>query len=308
MGIIRGEKNYVSIAVEDVWGVANGSPVYFHVPVDSYGTDMARTDRFGSPALGVNDEFHHRAFNGMPSGQMVLPFYGWEPPSTTKSIAQWIQDWALDNADQPASFMAELAIGPDIANVLHNGLRVNQYTLAGDAASGRVMQTLDVMGKSETAVVTAQTLPTDRNKIVEADYSDCTFSIDTVAIKLASFNLSQQNSLSAEYLNGTTPDYLTAGTRVRTCQFVPVQLNDVWGAKNRAFAESEHALQIVVKGRHNGTAASGTYWQCTIDIARAAFLRPDENRAKELKKQPLNFRILKPQSSTAAIVCTWALV
>lgn len=304
---IRGERSYFSFATETVWGVSNETPTYIHLPVNSYTVDMQRNRRNARPALGMVQQFHGKSFNGMPSGQLVFPWYGWEPSGATQCVTQTLLDIAFSLLDEPPSFMGEWAVGPDVANVLHNGLRVNQVTISGDAASGQVLVTLDLMGKTETAVVTAQTLPNDRNKIVEAEFSDITCAIGGSALKIASFSLVQQNSLAAEYLNGTTPDYLTAGDRTMTLQVVPVQTADTYGAINRAFAESEVAAELVIKGRHNGTGASGTYWQQTISMARAAFIRPDENRGRELKKQPLNFEILKPQSSTASIVNTWAL-
>lgn len=308
MPVIHGSKSYLFIAPETVWGVADDPPVYIPLPVDSYGAIFTRTGRNSRPALGIVDEVHNAMFNGALAGQVVLPWYGFEPSGSSTPLAKTITDWAFSNlVDEMPSYQCEWAEGPDVANVLHSGMRVNQVTLAGDAASNRIMWTLDLMGQNETALATAQALPDDRNKAVEAKYSEITFTLGGSPIKLASFSVQQQNSLSAHFNNGDTCDYLTGGDRARLLQFTPVQTGDTWGANNRQFDEVETSATIVIKGRHNGTGASGVFWQHTISMGRIAFINSEEQRGRELKKQPLNFRILKPQSSTAAIVHSWSL-
>lgn len=307
---IHGEKSYLSLVAESTWGTTPGGPTYIHVPVDSYGVSMNRDRRSASPFLGIRQQKHGRSFRGMPAGQMVVPFYGFEPTGSTDSLAKTLIEWALNQASAQAIELPSMAIewaeGPDVANVIHNGMRVNSLTIAGDADSGRVMLTFDLMGKTETAVVTAQTIPEDRELCVEADFSDCTFAIATVAVALASFNITIANNLQVKYLNGTSPAFIVSPARVITAQMVRVKNSDTYGALNRAFVESEVALEFVMKGKHNGTGAGGTNNILTVGMPRAQFINPEVARAKDLMTEPLNFQALKPDSSSLEITTTWS--
>lgn len=304
-------KSYLVIGAESTWGTVPGSPTYIHLPVDSYGVAMQRDRRNATPFLGIRSRKHGKSFRGMPSGQLSCPFYGFEPSGSSTSLAQTLIDWALNlaspNATELPSYFAEWAEGPDVANVQHAGLRVNNLTIAGDAGSGRVMLNLDLMGKTEAALATAQTLPDDRELCVEAEFSDCTFSYGGSAISLESFQLSIANNLAPKYLNGTSPALLLASQRVITWSITPIKNSDTFAALNRAFAESESTGQIVIKGLHNGTGASGTYNQVTIAINRTSFVQADDQRGfGEVAMEPRTFDCLKPDSSSNELTLTWA--
>lgn len=309
---IHGEKSYLVLVAESAWGTTPETPTWIHVPVDSYGVAMNRDRRNADSFLGIRQKKHGRSFRGMPAGPLVLPFYGWEPSGSADSLAKTLIEWALNNAAANAIELPSMAIqwaeGPDVANVVHNGMRVNSLTIAGDADSGRVMLTFDLMGKTEAAVATAQTIPDDRELCVEADFSDCTFSIATVAVSLASFSITISNNLQVKYLNGTSPAFIVSPARTITVQMTRVKNSDTYGALQRAFAESEVALELVIKGKHNGTGAGGTNNILTIAVPRAQFVNPEVARAKDLMMEPLNFQALKPDTSGLELTTTWTQV
>ena len=310
MPVIHGEKSYLVTAAETTWATTPGTPVYYHIPVTSYGVMMKRDRRNTQPFTGLRQRKHGRSFRGMPSGSLACMWYGYIPDSNTKSLAEIVTTWAFsapESIDLPSQ-LCDWAEGPDVSNVRHSGLRVNSATLEGSADSGTITFSLELMGKTEAALVTAQTLPNDRELIVEADYSDCTFALGGVAILLRSFKYTVANNLAATYLNGTAPSYLAAGARVESLSFVAMKEDDVRAAINRAFVESQTTGQIVIKGLHNGTGTGGTnYTVCTIDFNLLAFVNPDDSRdIGKLIEQGLNFDVLKPDSASNAVTITWS--
>lgn len=302
--VMHGIKSYLVLAAETTWGTTPGTPVYYHLPVTSYGVKMTRDRRNSTPYVGLMQRKHGKSFRGMPSGQLQTNLYGYKPGGSAQSLMEYLITWAMSEPEtvDKLSKLADWAEGPDVANVRHNGLRVNGWTIEGSADSGTVTITLDLMGKSEAALVTAQTLPNDRELCVEMEFADCTFSLGGVAQSLRSFRWSGQNNLTATYLNGTAPSYLSAGQLVESLNFQILKANDTWAAYNRAFAEQEMAGQIVLKGLHNGTGAGGTtHTVLTIDFNRLSFVAPEDTRAvNALVETGLTFDVLKPDSSSAA--------
>lgn len=313
---IHGEKSYLFLAPEATWGTTPGTPGYFFCPVTSYEVRMQRDRRNAQPFVGLRQRKHGRSYRGMPSGALQTALYGVYPgagvssSATDQSIAEHLLEWGLgshESVDLPSK-LAEWAEGPNVANVRHNGLRVNTATLEGSAGNGGITINLDLMGKSESAVVTAQTLPTDLDKLVEFDFADSSFTLGGSAISLESFRLSVANNLTPVYLNSTAPSHLSAGQRVASVQLVPIKNSDTYGALNRAFTESESAITITLKGLHNGTGTAGTnYTQVVITLPRCAFVNPEDTRnIAELMRQPLNFDVLKPDSSSNDLSMVWS--
>lgn len=307
--VMHGEKSYLVTAAEATWGDSPGSPVYYHLPVTAYGVTMKRDRRNTTPVLGLRQRKHGRSFRGMPSGSLTAMWYGYKPNSNTKSLAEILTTWAFgspESIDLPSQLM-DWAEGPDVSNVRHNGMRVNSATLEGSADSGTVTFSLELMGKTETALATAQTLPADREKIVEADFADCTFTLGGSSISLRSFKYSISNNITATYLNGTAPAFLAAGARVDSLTLMPMKTNDTWSALNRAFVEDYTTAVIVIKGLHNGTGTGGTnYTVCTITFNLLAFINPDDSRdIGKLIEQGLNFDVLKPDTSDDGVTIAW---
>ena len=307
---IHGIKSYVTLAAETTWGTTPGTPVYYHLPVTAYGVKMARDRRNSAPFVGLQQRKHGRSFRGMPAGQIQTNLYGFKPGGAAQSLMEYLVTWACSQPEtiDKLSKLADWAEGPDVSNVRHSGLRVNGWTIEGSADSGTVTLTLDLMGKTEAALVTAQTLPNDRELCVEMEFTDCTFALGGVAQLLRSFRWQGQNNLAATYLNATSPSFLASGQLVETLNFTLMKENDTYAAYQRAFTEVETTAQIVLKGSHNGSGAGGTnYTVLTVDFNRVAFVNPEDTRAvNALIEQGLTFDVLKPDSSSAAKTLTYS--
>jgi hypothetical protein len=309
MTVIHGIKSYCVVAAEATWGSTPGTPTYYHIPVTTYSVKMNRDRRNATPFVGLMQRKHGKSFRGMPAGQLVTNMYGYKPNSNTQSIMEYLLTWALSEPEtvDKLSKLIDWAEGPDVSNVRHSGMRVNGWTIEGSADSGTVTLTLDLMGKSEAALVTAQTLPADRELIVEMEFSDCTFSLGGVTQSLRSFRWQGQNNLQATYLNATSPSYLSAGQLVETLSFQIMKEGDTYTAYQRAFTEQEMVGQIVLKAPHNGTGTGGTnYTTLTVAFNRLSFISPEDNRnMTSLIEQTLSFDVLKPDSSSAAKTLTY---
>lgn len=306
--VMHGELSYLTLASEVTWGTSPGTPAFYHLPVTSYGVEMKRDRRNSQPFIGLRQRKHGRSFRGMPSGPLSCMLYGWTPGGGSMSLAELLITWGFGNpesVDLP-SMLADWAEGPDVSNVRHNGLRVNSATLEGSADSGTINLNLDLMGKTESALATAQSLPVDREKIVEMDFADCTFSLGGTPILLRSFNWQVSNNLAATYLNSTAPSYLAAGQRVESLTFQAMKTADTYAAFQRAFTEQEFAGEIVVKGLHNGTGGGGSYTVGTISFPRLAFAQKQDQRSiSQLIEHGLTFDVLKPDTSSNGSSVAW---
>lgn len=310
MAVIHGIHSYLALFAETTWGTTPGSPVFYHIPVATYGVKMNRDRRNSTPFIGLHQRKHGKSFRGMPSGQLQTNMYGWKPGGAAQSIMEYLVTWAMSQPEtvDKLSKGADWAEGPDVSNVRHNGLRVNGWTIEGSADSGTVTISLDLMGKTETALATAQTLPNDRELCIEMEFSDCTFALGGVAQNLRSFRWQGQNNLAATYVNATSPSYLAAGQLVESLNFQMLKEADTYAAYNRAFAEQEMTGQIVLKGPHNGTGTGGTnFTVLTVDFNRLAFVAPEDSRAiNALIEEGLTFDVLKPDSASAAKTLTYS--
>lgn len=306
---IHSRKSYLALAAESTWGTTPGTPSYYHVPVTTYGVKMKRDRRKSRPFTGLLQAKHGKSFRGMPAGQLQTGLYGFKPSGSSLSIMQLLIDWAMSEPEtvDKISKLAEWAEGPDISNVRHNGLRVNGWTIEGSADSGTVTISLDLMGKTESALATAQSIPNDRELCIEMEFSDCTFALGGVAQQLRSFQWQGQNALAATYLNGTAPAHLSAGDLTETLNFTIMKAADTYTAYNRAFSEVNMTGQIVLKGPHNGTGTGGTdYTVLTIDFNRLSFIEPADSSSNALIEEGLSFDVFKPDTSSAAKTLTYS--
>lgn len=310
-GLISGNKSYLTLGAEATWGTTPGTPAYFHWPVTSYGVVLNAERRNTKTFTGVRQRRHGHNFRGMPAGQIVGPLYGWKASGAASTLAEYLTTWGMgshETIELPSKF-AEWAEGPDIANVRHNGLRVNSCTIEG-SAGGVITITLDVMGKTESALVTAQTLPTDRELCVEMDYEDCSFELAGVAVTPMSFRWQVTNTLQAVYEGGRSPSVIAAGDRVETLMMSFLKQDDTYEAANRAIGtDYELTGELVLKGLHNGTGATGDYTVGTVTFGRLQLVKPDQARnISTLYEHTLNFDVLKPDTSDNGSAVVWSEV
>lgn len=308
-GLVSGEKSYLTLATEASWGATPSSPVYYHWPVTSYGVVLKQDRRNTKTFAGIRQRRHGHNYRGAPAGQIAGPLYGWKPGGVSQSLAEYLITWAMGSPDvvELPSKLAEWAEGPNISNVRHNGLRINSCTIEGQAG-GPITITLDVIGKTEAALATAQALPDDREVCIEMDYEDCTFSLNGSAVTPVSFKWTVTNALQAVFEGTRSPTVIAAGDRVETLSMTFLKRDDVYGAFNRSLGvDTEITGSIVLKGPHHGTGTGGTnYTVGTVTFNRLQFSNPDEQRnISALNQQTLNFDVLKPDTASDASSVAW---
>jgi hypothetical protein len=311
MATNHGIKSYLCMADETTWGTIAASPAWYHVPVTSNGIVMNRDRRLSKPFTGLRQAKHARSFKGMPAGSIAAMAYGWHPGASALSIMQMMVDWATAQPEvvYQLAKTVQWAEGPNVSNLGWLGMRVNGMTIEGSADPGTVTITLDLMGKSEVPVTTAQTLPADRDRCVEVDFSDCTFAIGGSAVNVKSFRYTMSNALAAGYLNSTSPSELAAGDLTESLTLNLYKSSDVYNARNRAFTDVEETVQFVIQGLHNGTGTVATTFTVgTFLFNRCSFIKPEDNRGRTLQDTTLSWDILKPDSSTASKTITWSEV
>lgn len=316
---------YLTLGDETSWGVGGAgsgsgfgtgaggfSGNYYFIPVTDFNVRFRPENRQANPYLGIFQRANSKNFRGMPSGQLVTPLYGYKATGMSTSIMQYLMDWAFQYHETSAlpSKFSQWAEGPNIANKQANGLRVNSATLAGSAEGSMLSLTMELMGQTEvgqTVMASAQAVPNNLNKIVQAEYTDCTFQIAGVTVLLDSFSVQITNGLKAEYLNSFYPSLLLKTQRVVTVTLKPVKNADTYDAMNRAQTMQEFTGQINFKGLHNGTGTGGTNWTTgQIAFPRLAFLNADtEGGIQDIAKQPLQLVALKPDTSSNDLALTW---
>ena len=316
MPVILGAKNYLTLASEDQWGrnpaaasgTFSGTQELIHLPVDEYSVRFRPENRQSDPFTGIYQRKHNKNFRGFPQGTLRCPLYGFHDPNVGVSLAQYLMDWAFENheATDLPSKTAQWAEGPGTADKEHNGLRVNSATISGSESSGFLEFSADLMGKTEVSPSETQSLPDDRNKLVDFEFFDVVCSLGGTAVNIDSFSLQVQHSLSTRYLNSYTPTLLFKTQRVVTLEITLVKDADTYDGYRRATSSTEFAGQLILKGLHNGTGPAGTYSQVTIDFDRLGFVDADDNQAREeLTMQPVRMIALKPDTSNNEMRTAW---
>ena len=320
---ILGAKSYLMLASEDIWGSnpmgaagsgsnASGSAQdYMHIPCNEYSVRFHPDNRQHTPFIGLKQRKHSTNYRGMPSGQLIVPFYGWKADNMSTSVAEYLMQWGFANheTDAPPSKTAAWAEGPNISNKIHNGLRVSTATLAGDDDSGEVTITLELQGKTEDTLSTMPALPVDHEKLVEAKFADVSLTLGGTAVNIKQFQWQVQSVLIAEYLNSFNPSLLLKTAHIETFQCTLIKNASTYDVYRRLTTDTELAATLVVKGLHNGTGGSGNYSQVSVSLPRMHFIDSDDQVSLDsLVRQPLSFVVLKPDNSNNCSAMTWSEV
>jgi hypothetical protein len=320
---ILGAKSYLYLGDETNWGEVSGT--LYYCPVTSYGVKLAVEKRRAAVYCGTKQKRHAQAFRGQTAGQLVAPLYGWIPTGAGAGypLARKLVDWGFESQELicPPSKSAEWAEGPDVANRRHLGLRVNQATLTGDASSGAINISLDLMGKTEEAFATATAAPNDQESLTEFDFADALFEIDLnndasyAELQIAAFSWQLGRGLKSRFLSGTpsisgrVPSALNAsGDLSESFSFTPDKTDDSWDDIARTLGSTEFAARLTLYGLHNGTGATGNYTKLVIAFPRLSWNdHADQGGFSELSTQ-INCDVLKPNTSSNAHVLTWSEV
>ena len=304
-----GELSYLSMCTESAWGELPGTPTWVQLPCLSYGVKMGAEMRQTPSYVGVLEDKHNQVFRGMPSGPITMPLFGWHPANASMSQMQWLLAWMHNNAlntvarNSKSAFWAE---GPNIANKIHTGLRCAGFTIAGSAGSP-VTLSIDTLGYDEIGMDdgsaradTAPTLVTDREKLVEVLFEDCSLTLGGSATLMKAFSLRTQFQMVTEYNNAHRPSLILAKKTVTDFSVTIVKNSDTWDAYNRGTTNTETTAVLNLKGLHNGTGGSGSWTNAALTFNRLSLISPPTEGGKDIQYQNLQFKALKPDSSDAS--------
>ena len=307
---VHGSKSYLVLAGETTWGTLDETPTWVHMPVADYGVRFRPERRNAQPFLGLRQRKHGKSVKGMPSGPLSASLYGQVDSGATKSLAEYLIEWAFGNPEEVLALPSKSAQwyeGPGVADKLHTGLRVNQATLSGSDQSGIIEVSLDLMGNDEDEEDSTETLPDDREKLQEFEFCESTFTLAGSGVNLAAFQWQASNNLEVNYLGSSRPTLITAGPRVDTLGLTLVKNSDTYDAYRRSQAMNEFTAVLKLRGLHNGTGTAMTdYTVVTITFNRLQYADHEDQRSFEtLTKSPLQLDVLKPDDANAAVTIAW---
>src|SRR5258708_3065844 len=140
-----GFQQFLFLAPETVWGQTPGSPTYLYLPYATY--DVITKPQAVQPQLftGLFERRESRVTRTIIDGSLHTPLFGYQVGN--QAIAQYLLAWAMTRTTPVylQSYLAELSEN-GVDNKRHNGLRVNQLTLAGDSNGGVINAQLQIMG------------------------------------------------------------------------------------------------------------------------------------------------------------------
>lgn len=322
---VLGAKSFLCLAMESTWGTEGDEYVY--TPVSQYGVEYQPETRQSRPYLGLMQEKYSKNFRGMPSGQLVTELFGYEPTplsGTTSSdlgisLAEYLLDWGMvdeagtiHEAVELPSMSAEWAEGPDVTNMEHLGLRVNQATLAGQDG-GPLQLTYDLMGKSEAAVGSARTIPTDHEEIASTafEFCDTVFNLNdgaggaNEALPIESLQLQVNHGLQVKYNNESAPSLILATRRTVTLQVTIDKDASLHDVDRRGLGVTNFTGELIIQGLNNGTGAAA--WTIgTITFPKLVYVNHQDQRNRDaIVTQPLQFHVQKPDSSSLDMSIAW---
>lgn len=299
-----GWQKYLHFAGETTWGTIDASPVYVYMPYTS--CTLAAVPKAVQAELytGLRQRKHNRIVNYMVQGQITAPLFGYHISS--KSIAERLIEDAIS---APAGLFLDSStievFEGDVDNKRWLGCRINQLTLSGTGEGGTIDVTLDIIGKSETGGITEQVLSATSPQPVEFLMADATFLYAGAAIELEAFTITINNQLQPKFMGASTIHLLSNGVRLVNYTFKVVNNANTFSALRRATTVNNATAQLILKGRHQGTAAQ-TFTQITIDFDRVNFANAgDEVSLNALVSQNVDFIALKPDTTDSEIDFTF---
>jgi hypothetical protein len=317
MAYQRDEESYLFLVDESEWGQFPGSSgsagagTYYFCPVLSYGVKATPLVRTAQRHTGLHQDKHQSIYGADVAGSISAHLHGYKPSGVSITLAEKLMTWAFGEPEtkEVSSKAAEWADGPNVANVRHTGLRVNQATLVGNAQSGDLVLNMDTIGKEEYGLVTAQTIPADMEKGVDMQMVDCVFTVDGTATLVQSFQHQLNRNLTPIRLSGS--HWIAgcpAGRRDETLSITFPLESRKWLDYRRLATATEIACTITMQGLHNGTGSTGSYTKLTRVFNRLSLVDQQRQGDFDVIMQNVPFRVLKPDSSSNGFTDTWSEV
>ena len=317
-----GAQSYLALYDEPTWGTTPSPVTYYHIPVMDYGVRFRTTRRRAEMYDGLFQKKHGKNMRGQPAGRLVTSLFGWRDTSISgsTSLAEYCLNWALLNHEDQIlpSKGAFWAQGPNTSNKIHTGLQVNRAVLTGSEQSMVIGLALDLMGqqeKKQSVAGTAPALPDDRNAEVEFQFSDVLFYLygDDLPsggglMNIGSFALDINHGLTSRWQNSYTPTIQVKTNRRVNFSITPAKKDptgDYFDYLRTLPAMTEFVGQLVLKGYHMGTGATGSYAVITLDFPRLQFADSEDIGGKtDIIDQGLQFDVLKPDTSSLDVALT----
>lgn len=305
MTCVVGSKSYLAAVDEVTWDTFPGSPTYLYVPVYTFTPKIQPNNLRAEPLVGTLQSHMSRNITGLTQGQVLADLYGWEFPSTTVSLLQWWLDWminSLESATRPSK-SAEWAFGPNVDNRRVSGLVPTEVVIRGNTQLNRCQVEASLIGGTDSYVATAQSLPTDRNKLVPCEFPDVTLTVGGTPLLIAGFELRVPYKVTPVFLNTRTPNCVAHEAVNPTLTIVPLLAGHTYSDYVRTLpGETDLSLVLTIKGKHMGTGASGTYNIATLTMARCHLVRNQyATDGQSVVFEPLQFNVMKPQTADDSI-------
>lgn len=311
---IANSQRYLMLSNEtESWGSLDGTPTYYHMPVFSYSVKLQPKNRQANPFIGTLQRKHNRLTMAHPVGQIHTALYGYTPSGLSNSLAEEMLNWAFAENETVcrASKTAEWSVVGNTDNRRHTGLRVDSAVLKGSEDQQFIDLTLGVEGKSEASDSTAETLPTDLNKLVEFEWGNTLFYIGANSgalslMPIRAFGLQRQWGLETHFMNSTSPTYAAATRNDTALTVVPIKTGTTYDGYLRSLGSTDLYGRLIVKGLKMDTDSSTTLVVAQLDFPRMSFVNKNDSddSAQGITFETLNWSCLKPDSSSNSVIIT----
>jgi len=303
--VLQSEQVSVPAVAAD-WGTV-GSTINRYVPLAEFGLKAEVETREQKPACGVLQVRHVEKLRRTIQGTIATALYGFFASGASDSFAQYLIDWAFSDPEAADRLSKTLHWKDEVSQSKWTGLRVNEATLSGDESGVRL--SLSLIGKLEAESVLVMTPPDNRGKLTEFLFSDVAFTLDGSALPIESFVWTIRHGLALKFNGDYTPSSCRATSGQQSLTIKPLKTSAAYAVLQRLSTIAIKTASLTIKGRHEGTGASGVYAQGVFTFNRLALLdAPDDVAVEDYNFQPLSFACLKPSSSTPAVTQTWSLV
>lgn len=313
---LMGWQKHLHLRKEETWGVKSGTNHDIYIPYTDYSVMSKVETNQAALFTGLRQRRHHRVQRAKITGSMTLPLFGYHVEGA--SIAEHLLRWGNSGPQVPFvdSYTSELYEG-DTDNKRHLGLRVATMRLTGSAQDGAITLSFDLQGKEEIGGITPPALVNDSPRPVEFLFDDVEMylgdsddsSSDEEPVDLRSFELTINNNLQVYHSNSFFPTCIAAGIREVTFQFTLFKRDNTYDLLRRTSAVESRSCRLVLRGRHLGTAPSGTFTEVEIQLDQLNFSNAtDKSSLNELVSQDVEWVALKPSTSSNDVDFIFGLV
>lgn len=305
--------SYAVLQNESAWGTVAGGIVDRYQPLTSFALKAEVETRQAKTNCGIKQPRFAEKIRRSVRGQITAPLYGAFAPDPSSpgtfvadSYAEHLLQWAFASPETADRASKSLHWFDTVSGSRWSGLRVDEATLAGD--ENGITLSLSLVGKIELASGLTPTLPDNRSKLLEFQFSDVAIVFDSAALPIESFEWTISHGLKLKH-NGYTPSSCKATGGTQTLTVKPLKTSAAFTVLQRLQAMPIKTASITMSCNHSGTGASGDATQLVIAFNRLAIIdASDDVSVEDYDFQPLRMSCLKPNSATVAVGQTWSLI